>query len=119
MTCAACDKDIAELQKAIWAERTALLNGDLEHITAIADRKEHLIGRINANPPATSEQIEKLHNDLSRNQTLLRQAMHGVRSIADRLKDLQQIRTSLGTYDSHGNKAGAIAHTSVSLEKRT
>ena len=119
MNSTACEKDLSDLQTVILTERTALLTGDLEQLGALANRKEHLIGRINAHPPATSARIEQIREALLRNQTLLRQAMNGVRSISERLLDLRRVRNSLGTYDSRGNKAVSVSGTPPSFEKRT
>jgi flagellar biosynthesis/type III secretory pathway chaperone len=119
MNSTACEKDLSDLQTVILTERTALLTGDLEQLGALANRKEHLIGRINVHPPATSARIEQIREALLRNQTLLRQAMNGVRSISERLLDLRRVRNSLGTYDSRGNKAVSVSGTPPSFEKRT
>ena len=99
-------------------ERAALLQGNLDEIARLHPRKEHLIDGLNHPDMSNLEGLTELNFKLERNQTLLDNALDGVRSVARRLAAIRRVRQSLETYDSSGRKTSVILAADSSVEKR-
>lgn len=109
---------IEELDQLLDRERQALLAGDLEQIARILVLKEALIDQINAFDAAERDNLERVHDKLTRNQTLLKGAMEGIRAVADRMADLRRVRQGLETYDRSGRKTRHDTQPNSNVEKR-
>ncbi|WP_255008778.1 flagellar protein FlgN [Roseovarius sp. M141] len=95
-----------------------MLDGDLEAISALLQRKEALIDQLNTQAPQSREDMLDLKGKLARNQELLDGALQGIRKVAARMAAVRRIRRNLETYDKSGRKSevpGIIEHK---MEKR-
>ncbi len=99
-------------------EKAALLDGDLEMIARLYDRKLELIDTLSEMEREDIGRLQALNNKASRNQDLLDSALDGIRSVAQRLAQVRETRTSLQTYDSSGRKKSIEMKHSASVEKR-
>jgi flagellar biosynthesis/type III secretory pathway chaperone len=110
---------IHELDGLLDKENAAILGGDLDMIRRLLEAKRQLVGRINdaAAPGVTG--LPALRVKLARNQDLLRSAMQGVKSVAERLAALRAVQDELLTYDATGRKSRHRPTRRMSVEKRT
>lgn len=109
---------IDDLDALLDSERLALLQGDLQEIGKLLQRKEALIDALNAQPPRPREEISGIQSKVLRNQDLLDGTLQGIRNVAARMAAVRRIRRNLETYDQSGRKSeipGIIEHT---VEKR-
>ena len=88
------------LNDLLEAERAALLAGNLEKLTSMAERKEALIEALNAAEQTDLELLQELDSKVKRNQTLLNGALDGIRTVARRMAAFRRVRGSLETYDA-------------------
>lgn len=107
-----------ELDELLDTEKTALLNGNLDQVSRLFDRKSRLVDELNDVHPANSEDFTNLRKKLERNQNLLRSAADGVRSVAHRLSAVRRVRDSLETYDARGRRTTVDLKPSSKMEKR-
>ena len=113
MSCA-----MKSLDALLEAERVALLAGNLETLSEMADQKESLIGKVNDAVPDGGQSIVALRAKIERNQSLLNGAMEGIRSVAERISALRKVRSSLDTYDADGRKCSVSIDRSGDIERR-
>ncbi|MEO9457558.1 MAG: flagellar biosynthesis protein FlgN [Roseobacter sp.] len=106
------------LDELLDREREALLNGNLDLIHRVFKEKETLIEELNALNPPNKATLQELNTKLTRNQALLRSALEGIKSVADRFADMRQIRESLDTYDVYGKRKKFEILTKGVVEKR-
>ena len=109
---------IDQLDDLLDSERLALLDGDLERISGLLEKKEALIDTLNALEPKARPELQELQDKVVRNQALLDGALQGIRKVAARMAAYRKIRRSLETYDETGRKkiiSGTIDHK---VEKR-
>ncbi|MDJ0822739.1 MAG: flagellar protein FlgN [Paracoccaceae bacterium] len=107
-----------KLTALIEEERQALLNGDLDSIEKVIERKQELIVQIANTPPNSPDELEPLRLQLRRNQVLYDHALAGLRNVADRLGTLRRLRKSLDTYDAYGQRQSIEDTTENQLERR-
>jgi flagellar biosynthesis/type III secretory pathway chaperone len=112
------EETIAALDSLLDDERKALLSGQLDRIAQLHDRKSELIDALNALDRKEQEKVEQLSDKVTRNQELLNAAMEGIRSVAQRLAAVRQVREQLETYDAEGRKTSIRTQQDSSLEKR-
>ena len=109
---------INRLDALLEDERRALLEGDLEAIAALLERKEALIDALNAQDPGTKTDLESLQGKVERNQALLDGALQGIRKVAGRMSAFRKIRQTLETYDESGRKQAIQGDVGHRIEKR-
>ncbi|MEQ9260081.1 MAG: flagellar protein FlgN [Roseovarius sp.] len=116
------ETDTAEIMSALdnllEAERTALLEGDLDRIAELLDQKSCLIDALVEVPSEPREGFDGLRKKAMRNQQLLEGALEGIRRVAERLAALRRMRHAFDTYDDRGHKRtiqGSVVHK---VEKR-
>ncbi|WP_298841104.1 flagellar biosynthesis protein FlgN [uncultured Roseobacter sp.] len=109
---------ISELDDLLDAEKKALLEGDLEKVGRLLERKEVLIEQLSVLEAAEVAQLENLNTKVKRNQVLLDHALQGIRSVAQRLAALRQVRNSLDTYDESGKRQTIDMNSESVVEKR-
>ena len=109
---------LESLDTLLEQERIALINGNLDQIGEFLTRKEELVNQLNAENSAQPGEMADLHGKVARNQTLLDNALEGIRTVARRLSTLRNIRKSLDTYDANGKKKKITAPVISSVEKR-
>lgn len=110
---------LAMLDDLLDRERTALVNGELDHLGRMSHEKERLVTRINAAPDLRREALEPVHRKVIRNQALLNSALEGIRAVADRMAELRRVRQGLETYDRTGRRQRFSALQGSQLEKRS
>lgn len=109
---------IDELDELLESERDALLEGDLERITALLDLKENLIDRLSEIDHKERQPLDGLQTKIKRNQVLLDGALQGIRRASARMAALRRVRKSLETYDQDGQKRTIEGQVVHKVEKR-
>lgn len=107
-----------ELDDLLDAERAALLEGNLEEVGRMFDRKSRLLNELSTLDAVEAQSAMALQQKLQRNQGLLDSAADGVRSVARRLAAIRRVRESLETYDARGQRNKIDVKQSGTLEKR-
>jgi hypothetical protein len=107
-----------QLDALLEHERRALLQGDLEAIAALLNRKEALIDALNAQAPGPKADLLSLQGKVHRNQALLDGALEGIRKVAGRISTFRKIRHTLETYDKTGRKQAIQGEANHQIEKR-
>jgi len=110
----ACDA----LEDLLDAEKSAVLNGNLDEVGRLLDQKSRLIEQIDGLGLSQPGPLEPLRIKLERNQNLLNSAADGVRSVARRLSMVRRVRDSLETYDARGQRKTVSLKHSTALEKK-
>ncbi|QYX58462.1 hypothetical protein K1T73_01435 [Roseovarius sp. SCSIO 43702] len=106
-----------ELDDLLETERAALIEGDIEGVATLTERKEALIGGLDRAAVGPGE-LGGLRDKLDRNQALLESALLGIRRVATRIAALKRIRDSLETYDREGRRRTIPGELSRQMEKR-
>ncbi len=106
------------LDALLEEERNALLNGELEKLTAMLARKEALIDSLNNVIHTDIPTLQSLGTKVKRNQLLLDGALAGIRNVAQGFATLRRLRGSLQTYGSDGKKHNIDVDTDHAVEKR-
>ena len=109
---------IDALDDLLESERDALLAGDLEKLTSLAERKEMLIDTLNAVEQTDLMRLQALDAKVKWNQKLLDGALEGIRSVARRMAAFRHVRSSLDTYDAKGEKSSIEIDVDHTVEKR-
>lgn len=109
---------INRLDALLEDERRALLDGDLDAIASLMERKEALIDTLNAQDPGEQRDLEALQGKVDRNQALLDGALEGIRKVAGRMAAFRKIRRTLETYDRSGRKQAIQGEAEHQIEKR-
>lgn len=112
------DTLIRELDALLDVERHALLDGDLETLAGLVEKKEQLIDALNRAEFGDAESLLPMNRKVERNQILLEQALSGIRSVARKLAEIRQTRKSFDTYDRMGHKNRIQPDSETSVEKR-
>ncbi len=107
-----------DLEDLLEKERAALLNGDLEKVGRLVERKEDLLETLSQIEVTETESLQNLSEKMKRNQELLDSALEGIRAIATRLAALRRVRQQLETYDAAGKKNTIDMPQENALEKR-
>ena len=106
------------LDDLLEEERLALLDGNLDLIGRMFDRKESLIEALNDHDTPDIKALSDLNIKVVRNQALLGSALEGIQSVADRLATMRRIKSSLDTYDAQGRRKKIDMPLKGSVEKR-
>lgn len=109
---------VGALDDLLEDERDALLAGALDRIADLHDRKTELIETLHLLDLQDQQQLSELSQKLDRNQALLSSALDGIRSVAQRLAAVRQVRENLDTYGSDGQRKSVKTKVEKSLEKR-
>lgn len=99
-------------------EKTALLEGNLDHVARLLETKETLIDGLSVLEEGEAQSLQQLDKKVRRNQVLLDSALAGIRSVAERLAALRRVRRSLDTYDEKGVRKTIDMVADKSVEKR-
>lgn len=105
---------IAALEDVLRMERNALLNGDLDQIPMIVERKQQVFETLEGADRARLAGLMQLAED---NQQLVSAALKGIRAAQLRLSQIRNAASSLESYDKNGQARTIGAETS-SLERR-
>ncbi|SEO07043.1 FlgN protein [Salinihabitans flavidus] len=99
-------------------ECTALKDGNLEAIPSLLKEKEALFDRLQSLDHAARGELDALQSKVAHNQALVDGALHGIRTVADRLGNLRRVHSSLETYDSAGRRTSVPNNSQRHVEKR-
>ncbi len=105
----------SRLTALLEEERKLLLQGQLNSLPDLLERKRVLVEELRDSPP---EDLSALHALMARNHVLLGSAMAGIRRVTDRLDALRRMRLSLETYDSKGHRQSLGTSPTGTMEKR-
>lgn len=106
------------LNALLDAEREALIQGDLEKLSALLTPKEELIEAIQAEPHRDLDALHVLDGKLKRNQLLFDSTLEGIRAVSSRLAKLREVKAAFETYGADGRKRDIVPETPTSVEKR-
>lgn len=109
---------LSDLDALLDRERIALMDGALDDIGPIMDKKTELIDALSACAPDDSKTLQPIQMKLRRNQELFDHALAGIRNVAERLGALRRIRTSMDVYNSSGQRATICEPEEKSMERR-
>ncbi|MEL6464887.1 MAG: flagellar biosynthesis protein FlgN [Pseudomonadota bacterium] len=107
-----------ELNDLLEAERTVLLEGKLQQVDRLFDRKTKLVDALERADATNLPNVGLLRDKLERNQALLKSAADGVRSVARRMAAIRRVREALETYDANGRRETVELKPTGTLEKR-
>lgn len=105
---------VERLAQLLDVERTALLSGDFETVSALASQKETLAQQLDE---SDARHLRALSPTLTRNTALLAAAQEGVSTVLSTLKAQREARMTLSSYDSSGN-ATKITQPKHGTERR-
>lgn len=105
---------VQRLAHLLEVERTALLAGDFETISALVPDKEALASNFDG---ANAGELRALSASLARNEELLVAAKDGVSTVLSTLRQQKEARQTLSSYDSNG-KATTITQKPSETERR-
>lgn len=97
-------------------ERQAILTGQFHRLPGLAGRKESLFVDLTA-AEVTAPRLRQIGKQVGRNQRLLAAALRGIREVGDRLGLVREVRDTLSTYDSSGQKT-TVASARPSFERK-
>ena len=97
-------RDAEALCALLDKEREGLLRGEIDTALALADRKAHLVDRLERDRPSISrESAQRLHRKAERNAALLSAAREGMNTATKRIEAiLLGVRTR--TYTADGSR---------------
>jgi flagellar biosynthesis/type III secretory pathway chaperone len=108
---------VDELDQLLDRECEVLLTADFPAFPSILKKKTDLIDRLAASRSEHGT-LERLSHKASRNQSLLDEAMAGLRSAAKLLAELKKSRRTIDTYDYMGKRKTLTPDAKVSVEKK-
>lgn len=109
---------VDSLNDLLDEERVALLDGNLDLIGRMLNRKETLIDSLNDLAKPDTKEMSDINTKVVRNQLLLESALEGIKSVADRLTSMRQVKNSLDTYDARGRRTKIDMLSKGVIEKR-
>ncbi len=109
---------IRRLDEILDIERDALLSGELDTLHSIVEEKEKLIESLNNSEAPDVDELRPVNNKARRNQDLLEQALHGIRTVSKRLAELREARKTFDTYNKSGQRKRIESEDAASVEKR-
>lgn len=97
------DTTLRQLLALLDEERNLLLKGDIGAIGSLEAAKLDLAQRLEAEDQPSVEALDKLRRSVERNRRLLEAARKGLKSGADRLREIRKALLRLDTYTRGGN----------------
>ncbi|WP_108483872.1 flagellar biosynthesis protein FlgN [Oceaniglobus ichthyenteri] len=97
------NRTLHQLEQVFDEERRQLVQGNLARLARLADRKEKLLLALQ-DVKLTKDTLERLSDLSERNQALITAAQDGVRSVRDRLTEIQR-GAPVETYSRTGEKS--------------
>lgn len=109
---------VDSLERILEREHAALLNGNISEIADLAADKENVLANLNKAELQIRNLLVPLQSKIQRNQALLESALEGIRSVADRIAEMREIRNKINTYDRSGAKQSISVTRASKIEKR-
>lgn len=107
---------LGDLKTLLDAERDAILAGDFDALTEIAERKQTCLRALASDRPSPAE-VAALRRIQARNQAMLNSSGQGIKSVMRRLGELREAQNGLNTYSQTGRK-DPLTKTSGRLEHK-
>ena len=108
----------AALDSLLQHEKHALLHGNFADLADIHEEKARLLNALEMLSPEEQAPLQNLHQAVTRNQSLLENALSGIRDVAERMATLRHVQHTLQTYDAQGQKSDIYLANPRKLEKR-
>ena len=105
------------LERLLDEEKLALLNADFAKLPDILARKTDLMEAWEQSAPS-AEDLASLSEKAITNQSLLDEAMAGIRSTTRLLAQFRTARQSIDTYDFMGRRHSLVPNVDMSVEKK-
>ena len=118
MTPDSVDSLVDSLERILEREHATLLKGNISEMTELTMRKEQLLEKLNKSRLESKNLLVPLQNKIQRNQDLLESALEGIRSVADRIAEMREIRGKINTYDQSGARLSISVALESKIEKR-
>ncbi len=112
------DSLVDSLERILEREHASLLKGNIGEMTALTMRKEQILEKLNKAQLKSRNLHVPLQNKIQRNQALLESALEGIRSVADRIAEMREIRGKINTYDQSGARQSISVALESKIEKR-
>lgn len=112
---------IDSLQDLLEDERAALIEGKLDALPDLLERKEALFEELTAlqeEEEIDADDLAPLFEGFARNQKLLESAQAGLRATQERMGTLRRVRTSFESYDNRGQRQAVHLAAGQRVEKR-
>jgi len=109
---------VDELEDVLEREREALLTGQMEALVRLAPLKERLLVRMDLLKRADRVLLGRLQKKIDRNQILVLGTLEGLRSVSERMKALNRVRSGLAIYDHAGHRRSFVNTSAASVERR-
>ncbi|GAA6180585.1 hypothetical protein NBRC116594_20230 [Shimia sp. NS0008-38b] len=109
------------LHALLEEEREALINGKLDALPDLLERKEGLFEELQAQQNEEdfdADDFAPLHTVFTRNHALLESAQRGLRATTERMGTLRRVRTSFETYNNTGQREAVQLNSGQRVEKR-
>ncbi|UWR22380.1 hypothetical protein [Sulfitobacter sp. S190] len=110
--------DAIAMQDILRRERKLLLSGDLAKLSDLLPEKERLVAHFHDAKEGDAEVLDEIRVQSRDNERLLNAALAGLRSVTQRVKELQTVRSSLETYDQLGKRKSIKSPQQGQVEKR-
>ena len=95
--------------KLLSEERKIILKGPLSDLSRIAARLVILVeGLASGKTALSAADIDAIHQEADRNQTLLEASLSGMKSAKTLLSEQRRAATSMGTYTNSGERFEAL-----------
>lgn len=112
---------IDSLQELLEEERTALIEGKLDALPDLLERKEALfeeLTQLQEDDEIDTDDLAPLQEGFARNQRLLESAQAGLQATQERMTTLRRVRTSFESYDNRGQRQSVQLSAGQRVEKR-
>lgn len=112
---------IDSLQELLDDERTVLIEGKLDALPDLLERKEALfeeLTQLQEDDEIDTDDLAPLQEAFARNQRLLESAQAGLQATQERMTTLRRVRTSFESYDNRGQRQSVQLSAGQRVEKR-
>ncbi|SEF69975.1 flagellar biosynthesis protein FlgN [Jhaorihella thermophila] len=109
---------LERVNRLLDAERKALIEGRLDQLAELAERKSELVLDLEQLGDLNQQDLQEMRRKAHRNERLIQSALEGIRSVTARLETLRRVREGLETYDRSGNKTRITSFRDARMEKR-
>jgi hypothetical protein len=112
---------IDSLQELLEDERVALIEGKMDALPDLLERKEALfeeLSTLQEEEEIDADDLAPLQDGFARNQRLLESAQAGLRATQERMGTLRRVRTTFESYDNRGQRQAVHLYAGQRVEKR-
>ena len=112
---------IDSFRELLDEERAALIEGKLDALPDLLERKEALfedLAALQEEEEIDADDLAPLQEGFARNQQLLESAQAGLRATQERMGTLRRVRTSFESYDNRGQRQAVQLSAGQRVEKR-